>query len=64
MSKPKILTKYDESDLAQIITDFFLNIESPDGERFKALHSFPNVVAVRINNKTFLVSVTEKDKLN
>jgi len=62
--KPIVLTKYDSEDIAEIITNMFLNIETPEGVRFKALQTLPTVVAIRVNNKTFIVNVLEKDSLN
>jgi hypothetical protein len=64
MKKPKVVTKYDSNDLAEIITNCFLNIESPEGSRFAALQVLPNVVTVRINNRTFLISVIDKNLLS
>jgi hypothetical protein len=64
MNKPKVFTKYDAIDLAQLITDFFINIESPEGKRFKAMHLYGDIVTVRINQRTFIINITEKDKLS
>lgn len=63
-NKPKVFTKYDAQDLAQLITDFFINIESPEGARFKAMQLYSNTVTVRINNRTFIINVSDKDSLS
>lgn len=64
MSTPKVVTKYDSQDIAQLITDFFTNIESPEGQRFKAMQLYKNTITVRINQKTFIINVSDKDSLS
>ena len=63
-NKPKVFTKYDTQDIAQLITEFFINIESSEGARFKAMQLYSNTVTVRINNRTFIINVTDKDSLS
>lgn len=63
-SKNKFITRYSESDLATLITDQMLNVQTPEGAAFKSLHTLPNVVAVRVGNQTFLISITEKKNLS
>lgn len=64
MSNRKVQTRYEEEDLAQIITDMFRQLESPEGERFKVVHILKDTVMISITNKTFIVSVVKKDKLS
>lgn len=65
MKKPKkVYTKYLESDVATIIDNYMINLESAEGIRFKSLHSLPNVVTIKIANQTFLISVSSKDSLS
>jgi hypothetical protein len=64
MKKNKVVTKYDAIDLGEIITNMFLNIETPEGARFKALQVAKDIVTININGKTFIVSISEKSKLN
>ena len=63
MSK-KFIHKYYAKDIAQIINDFILNLQSPEGENFKSVHILEDTVMIRIANQTFIISVTEKDKLS
>lgn len=63
MSK-KFIHKYYSKDIAQIINDFILNLQSPEGENFKSVHILEDTVMIRIANQTFIISVTEKDKLS
>lgn len=60
----KAKTAYDESDIAEIVSDIFIKLESPEGERFKVVHILNNVVMININKKTFIVNISQKDKLN
>lgn len=66
MSNKKAITKrrFLESDLATLINDRMLEIQTGDGQNFKSLHTYQNVVTVRIGNQTFLISVTEKERLS
>ncbi len=63
-SKEKFITKYQESDLATLISDHFQNVQSPEGAAFKAVHILAGTVMVRVFNQTFIVTVTSKDNLN
>lgn len=63
-SKNKFATRYAESDIATLINDRMLEVQSPEGQLFKSLHTHKNIVTVRIGNQTFLISITEKDNLN
>lgn len=62
--KSKVVTRYSESDIATVINDRMLEVQSPEGMMFKSLHTHPNIVAVRIGNQTFLISITEKTNLS
>ena len=64
MKKNKVLTKYDPTDIAEIITNMFLNIESPDGVRFKALQTSKDTVIIKINHSTFIINISDKQKLS
>ena len=64
MSKPKVQTKYDSSDIAEIIKDLFSNLESPEGVRFKCVHILNDVVMVNINQKTFIINISVKESLS
>lgn len=63
-NKNKFATRYAESDIATLINDRMLEVQSPEGMLFKSLHTHKNIVTVRIGNQTFLISITEKDNLN
>jgi hypothetical protein len=64
MKKNKAITKYDSTDIAEIITGMFLNIESPDGVRFKALQITKDTVIIKINYSTFIINISDKQKLS
>jgi len=64
MSKPKTRTSYVEEDIAQIIADMFRNLETPEGVRFKCVHILNDLVMVNIYDKTFMINISIKDKLN
>lgn len=60
----KAYTRYVESDIAHLISDYIINLQSAEGIPFKALHSTPNTVVIKIANQTFIISVHEKSKLS
>lgn len=60
--KKKAITHFRESDVASIINEKLLELQTPEGEVFKSLQSTPNTVVLKIANQTFIISVT--DKLN
>lgn len=64
MKEPKVKTKYDVEDLAELINNFFINIESPEGDRFKSMHLYKDTICVRINHRTFIIHVSDKDSLS
>lgn len=64
MKKNKAHVFYVESDLAYIIDEYMAKLESPDGKRFKSLHSLPNTVMVKVGNQTFIISITDKTNAN
>lgn len=64
MRTTKAQTRYEEEDIAQIISDMFRQLESPEGERFKVVHILKETVMINISNKTFIVNVSRKDKLS
>lgn len=64
MKKNKAHVFYVESDLAAIIDEYMAKLESPDGKRFKSLHSLPNTVMVKVGNQTFIISITDKSNAN
>lgn len=61
---PKVRTKYESEDIAQIIADMFRQLESPEGEKFGVVHILNETVMLRITSKTFIVNISEKDKLS
>ena len=63
-SKNKIVTRYAESDLATLINDRMLEVQSPEGMMFKSLHVYESVVYVRIGNQKFIITVTSEDRLS
>jgi hypothetical protein len=64
MKKHKVQTRYEAEDLAQIITDMFRQLESPEGERFKVVHILKDTIMISITEKTFIVNVIKKDRLS
>lgn len=60
----KVRTKYESEDIAQIIADMFRQLESPEGEKFGVVHILNETVMLRITGKTFIVNISEKDKLS
>ncbi len=66
MAKPKqkFSTLYQESDLASHINDFLLGQQSPEGEAFKCVHILAGTLIVKISNQTFIISITDKNKLS
>lgn len=64
MKKNKTHVFYVESDLATIIDEYMAKLETPDGKRFKSLHSLPNTVMVKVGNQTFIISITDKSNAN
>ncbi|HNC40301.1 MAG TPA: hypothetical protein PK522_00805 [Nitrosomonas sp.] len=64
MKKAKAITAYGESDISEIIKDIFSQMQSPEGQRFKAVHMLDGLVMINIHGKTFLINVSEKDSLN
>lgn len=63
MSK-KFIQHYKATDIAQIINDFITQLQSTDGDNFKSLHVLSDTVIVKIANQSFIITVTEKDKLS
>jgi hypothetical protein len=63
-TNPKVRTKYESEDIAQIIADMFRQLESPEGEKFGVVHILNETVMLRITAKTFIVNISEKDKLS
>lgn len=64
MKNSKVQTRYEEEDIAQIISDMFRQLESPEGERFKVVHILKETVMINIHNKTFIINISRKDKLS
>jgi hypothetical protein len=64
MKTLKAQTRYEEEDIAQIISDMFRALESPEGERFKVVHILKDTVMINITNKTFIINISRKDKLS
>jgi hypothetical protein len=64
MKKTKFIHKYYAKDLAQVINDFMLSLQSPEGENFKAVHFLEDTVMIKIANQTFIITITEKDRLS
>lgn len=64
MLNKKVRTSYNVEDIASVITDVFIQLESPEGEKFKCVHILNDTVMIRITDKTFIINVSEKDKLS
>ena len=64
MKKNKFMHKYYAKDIAQVMNDFLLSLQSPEGENFKSVHFLEDTVIVKIANQSFIITVTEKDKLS
>lgn len=62
--KPLTKRRFLESDLATLINDRMLELQTGDGVNFKSLHAHPSIVTVRVGNQTFLISITEKVNLS
>lgn len=62
--KPRTVRRFKESDMGSIINDRFLEIQSEDGLKFKSLQTYHNVVTVKIGNQTFVITITDKEKLS
>lgn len=62
--KSKVAQLYKESDIGTIINERMLELQTLDGENFKSLQTHHNVVTVKVRNQTFVISITDKDKLS
>lgn len=62
--KKKAHTFYVESDIAAIIDQYLVNLESAEGIKFKSLQATPNTVVIKIGKQTFLISITNKLNLS
>ena len=58
--KKGVYTRLVASDIASLINDYMLNLETAEGIKFKSLHIGPNVVTIKIGSQMFLISITDK----
>jgi hypothetical protein len=64
MKPKKFIHKYVASDIATVINEYILSLQTPEGENFKSVHILENTVMVRISGQTFIINIEEKDRLS
>jgi hypothetical protein len=63
-NKRKCVINYKESDVSTLISDYLLELMSPDGFKFKTSHKYHNVVTLKIGTQSFIITVADKEKLS
>ena len=64
MAKDKFISNYETSSIATILVDLLGAVQTPEGAKFKILHTLPGTLIVNLANQTFLISITDKDDLS
>lgn len=62
--KKKTRINYKESDISTLLSDYLLELMSPDGYKFKTSHDYHNVVTLKVGLQNFVITVTDKSKLS
>jgi hypothetical protein len=60
----KVIHRFSPEELAQVIADYFEQLQSPDGYNFKSIVYDEKTIVIKIANQSFIVSVTDKNKLS
>lgn len=66
MSKQRkpVIERYLEGDIADVIGHHFETVQSPEGARFYSHHTVDGTLILRCGMQTFIITVTEKEKIN
>lgn len=60
----KILHRFSSGELAQVIADYFEQLQSPDGYNFRSTIYNENTLFIKIANQTFIINITDKNKIS
>ena len=60
----KVLHRFSTGELAQVIADYFEQLQSPDGYNFRSTTYKEDTVFIKIANQTFIINITDKNKIS
>lgn len=60
----KAQTTYEEKDIAEIVNELLLRLETPEGAAFQSIQISPGTLMLKIRKEIFVINITSKNKLS